>query len=195
MRLGRRWSLRPAAVVVLAAVAAVSGCTASASGPTGSTRPSATDTVSSSPTDSSSPSPTDLAKAKVLASYDGFWTAQVASEAAPKRQQDPNLAKYAIDKALSDTEATILLFRSNGIAMRGQPKHAASVTSLSLADPATASITDCLDSTNWRPIYEATGKSALAPGQSPRVVVESTATMFNGNWVIRTSVAHRDRPC
>ena len=79
--------------------------------------------------------------------------------------------------------------------MLGKPTHETDVTGVKLGDPPTVSITDCVDSTNWKPVYVATGKSALAPGQSVRVLVESTATVFDGRWVISTSVAHRDRSC
>jgi hypothetical protein len=105
------------------------------------------------------------------------------------------LAKYAIDKARADVQATVLLFRRNGIAMRGEPKLAPKVTSIKLGQRPSASILDCVDSTSWKPVYEATGKSALAPNQSLRLVRESTAIVYDGRWVIRTSVAHRDRSC
>jgi hypothetical protein len=130
-----------------------------------------------------------------LAAYQAYWAAQVKSQANPKNRQDPNLAKYAIDRALTDVQTTILLYRQHGIRMLGEPTHNAKVTAFDPGPPPTVSITDCLDSTRWRPVYVATGKSALAPGQSPRVVVDSTATLYNGRWVIRTSVAHRDRTC
>ena len=181
--------------MALAVVMAASACSgASTPQPDTSSSPS----TSSTPTSQSplpSPNATEQATSAALASYESFWAAQVTSQAAPKHQQDPNLAKYAIDKALANAQATIFLYRKNGIEMRGRPTHSAEVTSVSLADPPTVSITDCLDSTNWRPVYAATGRSALAPGQSLRVVVESTATIYNGRWVVRSSVAHRDRSC
>lgn len=182
--------------MALAVVMAASACSsASTPQPDTSSSPSASSTPTNQSTQSPQPSATEQASAAALASYESFWAAQVASQAAPKHQQDPNLAKYAIDKALANAQATIFLYRKNGIEMRGRPTHSAEVTSVSLADPPAVAITDCLDSTNWRPVYAATGKSALAPGQSPRVVVESTATIYNRRWVIRSSVAHRDRSC
>jgi hypothetical protein len=186
----------PAVAVALAVITATSACS---DAPTSEAEPS-TDLstspgASSSPVASASPNPTQKATDAVLASYDKFWAAQVNSQASPKKQPDPALARYSIDKALADAQATIFLFRKNGIEMRGHPTHEVEVTSLTLSDPPTASITDCLDSTKWRPVYAATGKSARAPGQSPRVIVESTATVYDGRWVIRTSIAHRDRSC
>ena len=192
---GRRWPAGLATVLVLVAVMATSGCTGgSLPSPSGSDT-SATSPSSSSPTGTPTPDPQASASAAAMLAYNAFWAAQVASQADPQKRQDPNLAKYAIDKALADAQATLLLYRQNGIEMRGEPTHDAKATAVDVGPPATVSITDCLDSTNWKPVYAATGKSALAPGQSPRVVVDSTATLYNGLWVIRMSVAHRDRPC
>lgn len=190
-----RRSLGPAVAVALAVMtaSACSGAPTSESAPsadasTSSTGPSATP-------GSASPDPTQKATDAVLTSYDEFWAAQVNSQASPQKRPDPGLARYSIDKALADAQATIFLFRKNGIEMRGHPTHEVEVTSLTLSDPPIASISDCLDSTEWRPVYAATGKSARAPGQSPRVIVESTATVYDGRWVISTSIAHRDRSC
>lgn len=191
-----RGFLGPAVAVALAVITATSACS---DAPTSEAEPSTDVSTSpgatSSPSGSASPNPTQKATDAVLTSYDKFWAAQVNSQASPKKQPDPGLARHSIDKALADAQATIFLFRKNGIEMRGHPTHEVEVTSLTLSDPPTASITDCLDSTKWRPVYAATGKSARAPGQSSRVIVESTATVYDGRWVISTSIAHRDRSC
>ncbi|MCZ3389991.1 MAG: hypothetical protein LH645_12970 [Actinomycetia bacterium] len=190
-----RRSLGPAVAMALAVMTA-SACSGA---PTPETAPSPDDSTSpaatSSPAGSASPNPTQKATDTVLANYDKFWAAQVNSQAAPQERPDPGLARHSVDKALADAQATIFLFRKNGIEMRGHPTHDVEVTSLTLSDPPTASITDCVDSTKWRPVYAATGKSARAPGQSRRVIVESTATIYDGRWVINTSIAHRDRSC
>jgi hypothetical protein len=130
-----------------------------------------------------------------LAAYDRFWAAKVASQADPTRQPPKALRANAIDKALSDALATVLLLRRNGVAMRGEPVHNTSAVSVTVGAQPEVAITDCLDSTDWLPVVVATGESALAPGQSPRVVVESVATVFDGRWVIKTSTAFRDRSC
>ena len=152
------------------------------------TRPSASSaapTVSTTPTES----------VEALAAYDRFWAAKVASQADPTKQPPKALRANAIDKALSDALATVLLLRRNGVEMRGEPVHETSVVSVTAGARPEVAITDCLDSTDWLPVVVATGESALAPGQSPRVVVESVATIFDGRWVIKTSTAFRDRSC
>jgi hypothetical protein len=100
-----------------------------------------------------------------------------------------------VDKALANVEATVLVYRQQGIEVRGEPAIAPQVTSVSLGPTPSIAIRDCLDSTNWTPVFAATGKSALAPNQPKRVVVESTATIYAGRWVVRSSTASRDRTC
>ena len=194
MHSNRRSLVRALAVVTVVAAlttACSSATTPPTQSPTAPTTPPTPSTTSPSP----SPSPTAEVATAALASYQAFWTAKVASQAHPTRKPGPELATYSIDKALADAQATVLLLRRSGVEMHGQPSHDAKVTSVHLSDPKSVSIRDCLDSTNWTPVYVATGKSALAPGQSPRVVVDSLATIYNGHWVIRESVAHRDQPC
>ncbi len=190
-----RRSLARAVAVVTVVAALTTACSSATTPPTQSPTASSTAPTPSTTSPSPTPSPTAEAATAALASYDAFWTAKVASQADPTRKPGPDLATYSIDKALADAQATVLLLRRSGVEMHGQPRHDAKATAVNLGDPKTVSIQDCLDSTDWTPVYAATGKSALAPGQSLRVVVDSLATVYNGHWVIRESVAHRDQPC
>lgn len=135
------------------------------------------------------------AEAAVLEAYRGYWAAKAASYADPTKDQDPNLAHFADDRALSDAQTTIFTFRTNGISMPGEPKLSPVVSQIKLGDAPTAMITDCVDATDWQPVYTATGASAAVPGQALRVITESTAFVTEGQWRIRTSVAHRDQTC
>lgn len=192
----RRGSRPRAARVIAAACLAmlVAGCT---SDPTPSANPSTSSPAAPSPSSSTSSADPAVAAATeaALASYGAFWKAKVASQAQPTKKPPADLSKFAIDKALSDALATVLVLRRNGVAMKGQPAHSASVANVTLGSVPTVQIHDCLDSSAWTPVFVASGKSALAPGQAPRVVVDSLATTFDGRWVIRSSIAHRDQPC
>lgn len=190
---GTRPSRAVYAGLVLAVLVLLSAC----SSPSATQSPAvSTSTSASSPsTPSPSPDPTASASSEALATYSAFWDAKVASQAKPAQGPPAALARYSIDKALADAQAAILIFRHSGIEMRGKPAHSAEVTSVTLTATPMVSIRDCLDSTRWLPVYSASGKSALAPGQSARVVVDSTATTYDGRWVISASVAHRDQPC
>jgi hypothetical protein len=131
----------------------------------------------------------------VEAAYRGYWAARVKAQAAPDKPVPVELDTYAIGKARTDVKSSLLLFRQQGVAFRGEPVLSPEVTVSGSDAQATASIADCVDSTHWTPVFVATGASALAPGQPTRVVVDSTARRYEGRWAIDTSVAHRDRPC
>ena len=180
-----------ALLAALLGVFLLAGCTQSPQDqpPTASstTRPSAT---SAAPTASTTPSEA----AAALAAYEAYWAAQVASQADPTRRQDAGLARYATGEALAGAQSTLLLFRQNGVAMRGEPVLNPTVTEASPGST-DVEIVDCVDSTNWKPVYVATGKSALAPGQALRVQVVSRVELANGRWVVTSSVTQRDRTC
>jgi hypothetical protein len=188
---GHAW--RPVLAALLGAIALVA-CTAGQQDPLPtSTSPGTRPSASSATPTGSTTTPTESVEA--LAAYDRFWAAKVASQADPTKVPPKALRANAIDKALSDALATVLLLRRHGVEMRGEPTHEPSVVSVTAGARPEVAITDCLDSTRWLPVFVATGDSALAPGQSPRVVVESVATIFDGRWVIKTSTAFRDRSC
>lgn len=179
----------------LVATALLTACTSSAPEPTGSTTPAPTPEPSTA-----SPTPTvdpEIAAAEeaILEAYDGYWAAKVASYADPSQPQDPNLLAFADDTALTDAQTTIFTLRENGIAIPGEPVLTPVVSDIVLEPDASATITDCVDATNWQPIYVATGESAAAPDQALRVVTESTAFISEGGWRIRTSVVFRDQTC
>lgn len=187
---------QPRAASMIAAVClsvVVAGCS---SDPGPGVRPSSDSPSPTSPTSSTTSSDPAVAAASqaALASYRGYWEAQARSQANPARPQDPNLAKYATGSALAGAQSTLLTFRQSGIAMKGAPSLDPRVTSVDKAVH-TVSITDCVDSSNWKPIYVASGKSALAPGQPLRVVVDSLVTATRGSWEVSTSVVHRDQTC
>jgi hypothetical protein len=187
-----RASRRCTGVVVLAVAALLTACSGSSSG---TSRPSSSTKSTTPNTVSPSNDATARAETAVLAAYSGYWAAQVEAGAHPNRRIPEALSRYSIDKAQADAQATIVLLREQGIVVRGKPLLAPVITALSLGNKPYAAITDCVDSTHWKPVYRKTGKSALAPGQKHRVVMDSTAEIYAGRWVIRTIVAHRDRTC
>ena len=135
------------------------------------------------------------AEAAILEAYRGYWAAKVVSFADPAVEQDPNLARYSDDTALTDAQATIATLRSNGIKIPGEPTLTPVVSDIQLGESSTAKITDCVDVANWQPIVAATGDSATVPDQPLRVPTDSTAFVIDGHWSIRTSVAYRDTTC
>lgn len=189
----RRGRGTSAAIVVAATIVTIAACTGSStpSPSTSSSPPSSPAPSSTTPTQDA----TTTATTDVLTVYRGYWAARVKAQASPDKPIPTDLDTYAIDKALTDVKSSVLRFRQQGIEFRGEPVLSPTVTAVQLGDRADASITDCVDSTRWTPVFVATGKSALAPGQPMRVVVESSARIYSGRWVIDASVAHRDRTC
>jgi hypothetical protein len=185
-------------VLGIAVLLALAACTSPDPQPTPSSAVSST-SPSSLGTETASTPPNRAADATVtsaiLTAYRGYWDVRVGILAHPPEAIPKELATYAVDKAAADVASSALLFRQQGIELRGEPVLSPAVTAVTTGEPATASITDCVDSTRWTPVYAATGKSALPPGQPMRVVVESTASTYSGRWVIRTSTAFRDRTC
>jgi hypothetical protein len=155
-------------------------------------------TTSPRPTPSPTPSvdpAVAAAEAAILEAYRGYWAAKVVSFADPAERQDPNLARYSDDTALTDAQSTLILLRRGGIKMPGEPTLTPAVSDIQLGDEPTAKITDCVDVAHWQPIAAATGSSAAVPNQPLRVPTDSTAFVIDGHWSIRTSVARRDATC
>ncbi|WP_258723621.1 hypothetical protein [Cellulomonas sp. NS3] len=101
---------------------------------------------------------------------------------------------HAVDKALAGVGEALFEYRRQGIVMVGAPALDPVVDTVELAT-STAHVTDCVDSSDWTPIFRDTGESAAAENQSPRLVVEAWAMVYDGRWVIRETLIHRDRPC
>ena len=183
---------RRAAAAVALALFAIAGCTDAR--PDAASPTSSSQTPSPTPTSSSAtPDPHASAMAQVLAAYRGFWRAATAAEARPG-ERHPQLAEFATDKALAAEQATIVLYRQQGIVGRGEPKLNPEVVSVSLVSEQ-AVIRDCLDLTDVEAVYRSTGKSAIAAGQSRRHVATAKAAVYDGRWVITELIADRKRPC
>jgi hypothetical protein len=192
-----RESGRTALAVAVAVLAVTAGCSNSpeppiAAGP--SPRSTESPSPGTGPTRQPSPDPTERAGAAVLAAYRNFRQAE-AEVLADYDVGASQLRRYAIDRARADVQSTVLLFQQEGIVMRGRPRLDPVVTALRSQPTPRATIRDCLDSTDWEAVYADTGKSAVAPGQPERVVIEATATVYEGRWVVEDVVVQRDRPC
>ena len=151
-----------------------------------------------SPTPSVDPT-TAAAEVAILEAYRGYWDTKVRIFAEPNPGSAPfealwtQFALYAVDTAQSDVYSTAFDMQRNGIAVRGQPVLTPSVTKI--VPGQSGSITDCVDSTNWQPVYAATGKSAAAPGQAARLVTNSTVLFYDNRWVVNSSVVNRSTAC
>ena len=139
------------------------------------------------------------AVAAILNAYRGYWAAQVKVLRDPGSYADIAHAdwsepqRFAVDKALANLVSTAQLYTQNGIANVGEPALDPRVSGI--VPDHSASISDCVDGSNWQPLYVATGKSAAAPGQASRLVVNSTVLFYDSRWVVNGSVVDRTTTC
>jgi hypothetical protein len=185
------------AVLALTATAAFSACTGAHPDPlpTPSTSP---------PTQSPEPIPTPTptvdpavaeAEAAALAAYSAYWAAVVASFADPTQPQDPALEANAGHTALTDAQSVLIKYRTDGIHMVGEPVFSPMATDVALGANPTVTVADCLDVSDWQPVFTASGESAGAPGQNSRVSYESSVVKLDDRWLVWTVTVDRDATC
>ncbi|MFJ9967273.1 hypothetical protein [Streptomyces avermitilis] len=150
-----------------------------------------------SPTQSATPSadPQAKAKAEVLAVYRSYWDAQVKAYAKAS-PVDTGLDKYAFDKALGKAESELVALKLNGNVIKGEPKLSPEVTAVNLDEsPKKATITDCVDVTNWKLQKEKTGEEVKLPKERlTRFVTTISARTVGDKWMI-VETQQQDRTC
>ncbi|MCX4481781.1 hypothetical protein OOK44_36000 [Streptomyces cellulosae] len=187
----RRHRLRgTAGAVALLAAALLAGCSSSDDTKTeSSASPSSTESASPSP------DPSQEAKDEILAVYRGMWkeTAKIYSSGSFKGSE---LTKYAGDKALAKVRVAAIYYQDNNLVVKGEPKLSPKVTALSLGtDPKTATVVDCVDSTNFVPENKDTGKKSELDGDNRRHTQTSKAQWTGKAWLIIDSTIDKDSTC
>lgn len=188
----RAWATGALASAIVVVVAACS-----ATDPTPTPTPTTTQsptTTTATPTPSVDPEVAE-AEAAILEAYRGYWDGLVTSYADPAQPQSPALAANSDDTALTDAQTALIQLQSSGIRLVGEPVLTPSVTSIDLSSAPTATIVDCVDASNWLPVFTSSGESAAAPDQATRLTYEATAFRPEDRWLIRTVTVHRDQPC
>jgi hypothetical protein len=108
------------------------------------------------------------------------------------------LRTLATDRALAAINVSLFQYEQAGVVFRGAPVSTYRVTALDLRKhPATATVTECLDTSAWQAIYRATGESAARPGQVRRYTVTHTVQRFGTaqRWMDVNFTVDKDRPC
>ncbi|BCJ65264.1 hypothetical protein [Polymorphospora rubra] len=135
------------------------------------------------------------ASESALAAYAGYLAASRAAESVPDYQH-PDLRKYLADPLLTRVRLAIRDVKDHGAMRTGSLVSDPTVTFVDLdAVPATVSIQDCLDGTDYKLVYAKTRKEV--PGTaSGRYVATATATLYpDGRWLISAGASHADQPC
>lgn len=177
------WTRSAVCLVVIGL--ALAGCH-SGGGKQGTTPPSA---LSSSP----SPAPRAVAAADALAAYRGMWNALVAASTIPDPDA-PDLRKYASDDALKLMVGNLIVDKDQGKVVKGNVVLSPSVTAMQPAgQPTQATITDCVDATNWLE-YK---KSGELWDNQPGGKHHNTATvkLVDGAWKVSAFTLEKAGSC
>ncbi|MEU9744786.1 hypothetical protein [Streptomyces niveus] len=167
---------------------AMAGCGSSDTKSTPSS-PSTTAPASKSPTSD----PDQAAKDDVLSAYTNMREIQIKM-AADGDLHTQDLAKYAKGDASTDLKKSVLRNRSLGIKFTGRPEMSPKVTSVDTKNKA-ATLSDCFDATNWKPVYTSSGKAVELAKQRLKYPVTSQATLEGDTWLITKITADRTKGC
>jgi len=181
-----------AAVLVVAAVGVVWWRAASEptrSDPDGAASMSASSTLSPAEQD---------AVGQILAVYKGYLDVSTR-QAVAGQFQNAELQEYATDPLLRETAVLMQNQKGAGQVYQGtlvskDPR--VSALDLNATPRPKATVTDCIDASNYRLVNKANGSPAAAPGGARRFVVESTALYISGKgWRISESGTDKERQC
>ncbi|MFC1405727.1 MULTISPECIES: hypothetical protein [Streptacidiphilus] len=134
-----------------------------------------------------------MAKAKVLLAYQGFWKLQEEAYSSGSLDGLP-INTYALGQAAADIRSTLQYYQSQHEVMRGHPVLTPTVSALDTAKK-TATITDCIDTSNFLPVDATTGKPEKLTSDVHRHPWTFTATFDNVQWYIVTGTIDRARTC
>lgn len=175
----------------------ISESTTVTSAPSATTSPApiATTSARSSPPSPSADPSVSAAGAAALQVYRNYR--DVLTKAMRKADPyEPALEKYATDKALSQSRAGLLEQQRLGIVYRGSPQVSPTVDHVDLAAARpTVVLHDCVDNSQWMPVYASSGDSAAAPNQNPRVPLTATVQQLGAKWLVFLTTSDRMRTC
>ncbi|MFG2526090.1 hypothetical protein [Streptomyces sp. NPDC048527] len=172
-------------------VFALNACSSGSAKDTSHSAPASSASTSATPAD-----PDAAEKARVLKAYRSMWDARNLTYA--KAELDPDLEKYANNKALSNIKATLAYYQDHGIVTKGTTSNSPEVTGINTtAQPKKATIRDCVDTSNYYEVTAKTGKKAPVGDKNGdrRHVYNATAITSHGRWVIWTTEIDRGAKC
>lgn len=131
----------------------------------------------------------------MLSVYRAFWDAQLKVYTTGT-MKDSGIEKVGTDKAYAKVQATRIYYVDNGFVMTGAPGLSPKVSRVDMAaTPPSATITDCIDSTNYIKVEKKSGKPVETLDKNRRHVATYTALKIGGAWQIRDFDISRDQLC
>ncbi|MFF8847606.1 hypothetical protein ACF08N_33685 [Streptomyces sp. NPDC015127] len=183
-------SRRHATVLLLAgSLFALAGCSNSG----GNASP-----IESSPAQTAgSPSPSstvDAEDAAVIAAYRSSWDAQ-AEAYGRASSAGTDLKKNTTFRALTDIEADLAAMRKAGQVTAGKPALQPKVVRVTDSKIPTATVEDCVDTTNWTLIDRASKEKVPLPAERlTRYVSTATLEKWGTKWMV-TNLTAQDQAC
>ncbi|MFD8391046.1 hypothetical protein ACFV2N_18055 [Streptomyces sp. NPDC059680] len=182
-----------AACLALGAALALSACSSSDGDSKASTKTSA---PASSPAASTSVDPDATEKVAVLKTYANMWAEQMkAYKKADATGTD--LTKYASLDALAKFRLDLAHMKQAGTVGGGEVGHTPKVSSIDLTTKLPkATVTDCIDLTNWKAKQVKTGQVLPLPTNQPkRYIATAKAQRWKGGWMIVDYTPDGERTC
>ncbi|MQS16466.1 hypothetical protein F7Q99_30800 [Streptomyces kaniharaensis] len=107
------------------------------------------------------------------------------------------LSAVASGAAYQKLAADLFKAQQAGLIFKGAPVTNPHVAAVDLASsPAKATMTDCLDTSNWIPVLASTGKSVVESGSPTHVFVNLVAEQVpDGTWRISQYAPEQGRTC
>ncbi|MFF2779475.1 hypothetical protein ACFVU3_31835 [Streptomyces sp. NPDC058052] len=186
-----------ALALLLAGLAAVSGC--SSTEPT-SPKPATPASPTSSAPASATPSPDspeEAAKKQAVAAYRAYWAEMTKAFAVPAFE-GTDLKRYAVADALANAQETIANLNNNKRTMAGKPVLSNTTVTGGQLEKKTpsVSVSACLDVSAWKIVDKKTGKPAPVPTNAARkYVITSSLERWDGSWKVLKDELHPDQPC
>ncbi|MFC0843545.1 hypothetical protein ACFH04_07325 [Streptomyces noboritoensis] len=172
-------------MLLAGSLSALAGCSGSDS--PASSKPSPTRTAASR-------SPSSTADAAIIAAYSGSWDAQ--AEAYSKASSaGTNLQKNTTFKALADVESDLVAMRKAGQVTTGRPVIRPRVVTVTHGRVPTATVVDCVDTTNWTLVDKASKRKVPLP-TTRLITYVSTATLeqWGTTWMV-TKLTAQEQSC
>ncbi|WP_030181123.1 hypothetical protein [Streptomyces sp. NRRL S-813] len=152
--------------------------------------------ASSQPASAASADPEAAEKQAVLKTYTSMWREQMkAYQKADATGTD--LAKYASLDALAKFRLDLAHMKQAGTVGGGEVGHSPKVSSIDLtAKLPKATVTDCIDLTNWKAKQLKTGQVIPLPTNQPkRYIATAKAERWKGGWMIVDYTPDGGRTC
>ncbi len=136
----------------------------------------------------------DAAGQAAVTAYNAALTYEVGAYA-KMNSTAADLKKYLGEPDLDGAVFATGYYRSQGIVYHGKPSWTATPTNVDLvAQPPIVTLSICVTSNGWRPVYKSSGKSYSTSKDLARQLEIASVTQVNGKWLL-TQEQVQGKPC